>query len=72
MSTAEKIINEIPTLSEAQAEQVYSFTMFIKNQGTSSSGEAKKGVIFGVAEGLFDVPDNIDSMNDEIAEMFGV
>ncbi len=26
----------------------------------------------GIAEGKYDIPDDIDSLNDEIAEMFGV
>ncbi|HEY1753213.1 MAG TPA: type II toxin-antitoxin system prevent-host-death family antitoxin [Caulobacteraceae bacterium] len=30
----------------------------------------KPGVRIGVARGLFEVPDNIDELNDEIAKMF--
>jgi hypothetical protein len=34
-----------------------------------SDSESKR---IGVAKGKFDVPDDIDECNDEIAEMFGV
>ena len=27
---------------------------------------------YGIADGLYDIPDDIDTCNDEIAEMFGV
>ena len=27
---------------------------------------------YGIADGLYDIPDDIDACNDEIAEMFGV
>jgi prevent-host-death family protein len=32
--------------------------------------EKKAGVRIGVAEGMFEVPDDIDELNDEIARMF--
>jgi prevent-host-death family protein len=30
----------------------------------------KAGIRLGVAKGMFEVPDNIDELNDEIAKMF--
>ena len=39
--------------------------------GTSADGAARsRGSLDGIAEGLFEVPDNFDALNDEIAEMF--
>ncbi len=32
--------------------------------------EQKKGALIGIAKGEFEVPDNIDELNDEIARMF--
>ena len=32
----------------------------------------KKSVIMGIADGKYDIPYDIDSCNDEIAEMFGM
>ncbi|HZZ90118.1 MAG TPA: type II toxin-antitoxin system prevent-host-death family antitoxin [Caulobacteraceae bacterium] len=32
--------------------------------------EKKGGVRLGVAKGMFEAPDNIDELNDEIARMF--
>jgi prevent-host-death family protein len=32
--------------------------------------ERKQGVRIGVAKGMFEVPDDIDALNDEIAKMF--
>jgi prevent-host-death family protein len=34
--------------------------------------EAPTGPRIGIAQGLFEVPDDIDGANDEIARMFGV
>ena len=34
--------------------------------------ELKRGIRLGVAEGEFEVPDDIDGANPEIARMFGV
>jgi prevent-host-death family protein len=31
---------------------------------------ADKPVLLGIAKGMFEVPDNIDELNDEIAKMF--
>ncbi len=33
-------------------------------------GERKAGIRLGVAKGKFEIPDNIDELNDEIAKMF--
>jgi prevent-host-death family protein len=32
--------------------------------------QKKRGAIIGIAKGLFEVPDNIDEDNEEIARMF--
>jgi prevent-host-death family protein len=32
--------------------------------------QADKPPLLGIAKGLFEVPDNIDALNDEIAKMF--
>lgn len=32
--------------------------------------QADKRPLLGIAKGLFEVPDNIDALNEEIAEMF--
>ena len=32
--------------------------------------EQKKGALIGIAKGEFEVPDNIDELNDEISRMF--
>ena len=51
--------------------EVSDFIDFILQKSISSS--AKRNVQkFGIAKGKFSIPDNIDSCNDEIAEMFGV
>lgn len=51
--------------------EVSDFIDFILQKSLSSS--VKRNVKkFGVAKGKFSIPDNIDSCNDEIAEMFGV
>lgn len=34
--------------------------------------QPKRKVVAGLAKGLYQIPDNIDTCNDEIAEMFGV
>ena len=34
------------------------------------SKEKKKGIIFGLAEGKYKIPDDINAYDDEIAEMF--
>lgn len=51
--------------------EVFDFIDFIlqKSLNTSVKRNVKK---FGIAKGQFSIPDNIDSCNDEIAEMFGV
>ena len=51
--------------------EVSDFIDFILQK--SLSGSVKRSVKkFGIAKGKFSIPDNIDSCNDEIAEMFGV
>ena len=56
---------------ELLQEKVSDFIDFIlqKSLNTSVKRNVKK---FGIAKGQFSIPDNIDSCNDEIAEMFGV
>ena len=51
--------------------EVSDFIDFIlqKSLNTSVKRNVKK---FGIARGQFCIPDNIDSCNEEIAEMFGV
>jgi hypothetical protein len=51
--------------------EVSDFIDFILLKSLSSS--VKRNIKkFGIAKGKFSIPDNIDSCNDEIAEMFGV
>ena len=45
-------------------EKAMPFTMHL-----SSSGSKRK---LGIADGQYEIPDNIDECNEEIAEMFGV
>ena len=41
-------------------------------QKTASANIQKKKRYFGCAKGEFEIPEDIDFCNDEIAEMFGV
>ena len=51
--------------------EVSDFIDFILQKSLSSP--VKRNIKkFGIAKGKFSIPDNIDSCNDEIAEMFGV
>lgn len=67
MSTVEKIMNEITSLSEKQVEQVYSFTMFLKTMpgafedSKSISGKYRTA---GGLDGEFWMADDFDETPD--------
>jgi DNA-damage-inducible protein J len=45
-------------------DQAMPFTMHLSDSDT--------GVKLGLAQGIYEIPDDIDGANEEIAEMFGV
>ncbi|MBP5440886.1 MAG: DUF2281 domain-containing protein [Fibrobacter sp.] len=67
----ELLEEKIKAIPEEYAREVEDFIDFIlqKSLNVSVKRSVKK---FGVAKGKFNIPDNIDFCNDEIAEMFGV
>ena len=60
----------VKNLSEDNYDTLVKFAVFlVHSQGTQSpKGSARLGTM----KGMFTVPDDIDSCNDEIAELFGV
>jgi len=51
---------------QSVAEKAMPFRVFIPSDSTNPKRE------IGIANGKYNIPDNIDSDNDKIAEMFGV
>lgn len=67
----ELLQEKIKAIPAEYVGEVSDFIDFILQKSLSSS--VKRNVKkFGIAKGQFSIPDNIDSCNDEIAEMFGV
>lgn len=66
----ELLQEKVKAIPAKYLEEVSDFIDFILQKSLSSSvtRNVKK---FGVAKGKFSISDNIDSCNDEIAEMFG-
>lgn len=65
----EKVLNG---LSEDNFQAAVKYIMYLSDT-QNENGTGNPGMrTLGLAKGEFEVPDNIDSCNDEIAEMFGV
>jgi len=70
MPTAE-LEKLIESLDVESYSAVVKFATFLsESQGKPES--SKRSIRLGIAKDEFDVPDDIDGCNDEIAEMFGV
>lgn len=66
----ELLHEKVKAIPAKYVEEVSDFIDFILQK--SLNGSVKRNVKkFGVAKGKFSISDNIDSCNDEIAEMFG-
>ena len=61
-------IKMLPEESLNDAENYIEFLLYkLKNKQDNS-----RRVKLGIAKGQFHIPDNIDTINDEIAKMFGI
>jgi hypothetical protein len=59
----------LPDDSLNDAENYIEFLLYkLKNKTKSTTQKVK----LGIAKGQFHIPDNIDTVNDEIAKMFGI
>ncbi|MEE3481358.1 MAG: DUF2281 domain-containing protein [Lachnospiraceae bacterium] len=61
-----ELLEAYETLPEDQKQEVLDFVMFLKNHRSHTQR------ILGIANGECVIPEDIDSCNAEIAEMFGV
>lgn len=60
-------------ISELPDDSVRILIELIRKLNPAKSDMPKKGKrTLGIARGKYDIPDDIDACNDEIAEMFGV
>ena len=72
MSAAVMELNKVvDSMSESQIDKILSYAKFIKTDLRLNESIKHKRRI-GIADGLYNIPDDIDTCNDEIAEMFGV
>ena len=67
------VINKIKMLPDEEslndAENYIEYLLYkLKNNPKVNSNKVK----LGIAKGQFHIPDNIDTINDEIAKMFGL
>ena len=63
-------IKMLPDDSLNDAEKYIEYLLYkLKNDNSKSNSNKIK---LGIAKGQFHIPDNIDTVNDEIAKMFGV
>ena len=67
------VINKIKMLPDEEslndAEKYIEYLLYkLKNKPKNDSNKVK----LGIAKGQFHIPDNIDTVNDEIAKMFGL
>ena len=58
----------LPDESLNDAENYIEFLLYKLKNKQNNKGKVK----LGIAKGQFHIPDNIDTINDEIAKMFGV
>lgn len=71
---AEALMNleeQISLISLSEQINLMAYLANVIKQNTAKLQEPKKSNRLGVAKGKFDVPDDIDFCNDEIAQMFG-
>ncbi|MBR4569464.1 MAG: DUF2281 domain-containing protein [Candidatus Riflebacteria bacterium] len=61
-------IKMLPDESLNDAENYIEFLLYKLKNKQNNKGKVK----LGIAKGQFHIPDNIDTINDEIAKMFGV
>ena len=66
----EVLAQKIKAVPAEYVNEVADFIDFIVQRASSAPPKPQRK--FGVAKGEFEIPDDIDFCNDEIAEMFGV
>lgn len=63
-------IKMLPDDSLNDAEKYIEYLLYkLKNENPKNNSNKVK---LGIAKGQFHIPDNIDTVNDEIAQMFGI
>ena len=67
-----KIEEQISLISLSEQISLMAYLANTIKQKANSADVQKKKRYFGMAKGEFEIPDDIDFCNDEIAEMFGV
>ena len=80
MTVQEEAIRMINSLPEDTVGILVEFLKRIKvnekpfddNQDAGAVRVQQRGRKLGIADGRYNIPDNIDACNDEIAQMFGV
>jgi hypothetical protein len=65
------VIDKIKMLPDDSLKDAESYIEFLLYKLKNRPKETNK-VKLGIAKGQFHIPDNIDTVNDEIAKMFGV
>ncbi len=65
------VIDKIKMLPDDSLKDAESYIEFLLYKLKNIPKETNK-VKLGIAKGQFHIPDNIDTVNDEIAKMFGV
>ena len=72
MTAVAQVENQIMTFSLDEQLSLMAYLANAIKQKTASANIQKKKRYFGCAKGEFEIPEDIDFCNDEIAEMFGV
>ena len=65
------VIDKIKMLPDESLNDAENYIEFLLYKLRNKQNDTSK-VKLGIAKGQFHIPDNIDTINDEIAKMFGV
>ena len=66
------VIDKIKMLPDDSLNDVEKYIEYLLFKLKNNSNNKQNKVTLGIAKGQFHIPDNIDTVNDEIAKMFGV
>ena len=66
------VIDKIKMLPDDSLNEAENYIEFLLYKLKNNQDKKKTKVKLGIAKGQFHIPDNIDTINDEVAKLFGV